>query len=97
MRHQAGTARLASAAGGTRTILGVSSRRMRTLIVALTFAWLAAALGCSDAAQQDCADCPIPDKQPACLEAAEDCQGIEGMDDQQQCLDEARALCESEP
>jgi len=48
--------------------------------------------GCGDAATQDCEDCPNPALQPACEAAAQECDAVPS-DEQQTCIDEARALC----
>ncbi|MEM7134944.1 MAG: hypothetical protein AAF500_00115 [Myxococcota bacterium] len=49
---------------------------------------------CGDAEVIDnCADCPDPDLQLSCLDASNECEQFSGTD-REQCLEEARAMCE---
>ena len=71
--------------------------RVRAITVLAVIAMSMAGACNEDEALETCADCPIPELTNACIEAADQCQGIEGMDGRQMCLDEARELCEREP
>ncbi|MEM8609376.1 MAG: hypothetical protein AAGF92_19905 [Myxococcota bacterium] len=66
--------------------------RSRVLVL-VALVVVTATFGCSNEALDDCADCPDPDFRDACLEAAADCDQFSG-DDREECLEEARALCE---
>ncbi|MEM7434352.1 MAG: hypothetical protein AAF436_04300 [Myxococcota bacterium] len=49
---------------------------------------------CGDAEVIDnCADCPDPDLQLSCLDASNECEQFSGTD-REQCLEEARDMCE---
>lgn len=56
-------------------------------------AMIALLSGCGDAAASDCEGCAKPDLQPACEEAAAQCDAVPA-NMTQTCIDEARALCE---
>lgn len=62
----------------------------RTLLASLAF--VALVCGCGDRATEDCAACPNLALQPACEEAAAECDAVPA-DEQQMCIEEARALC----
>jgi hypothetical protein len=65
--------------------------RLWPLVVAVAMITLVS--GCGDAAAAECQDCPNLALQPACEEAAAQCDVVSG-EARQTCLDEARQLCE---
>jgi len=53
---------------------------------------IASLSGCGNSAAQDCSSCPNLSLQPACEDAAAQCDAVPD-NERQTCIDEALALC----